>query len=58
MVPVEIATMQLTPEGFRLTFTAAMDAARLQNVKTYRLASTWQGAQVWLHFRPALICSV
>jgi|GEM_PF-5255786 len=40
MVPVEIATMQLTPEGFRLTFTAAMDAARLQNVKTYRLAST------------------
>jgi len=35
--PVEIATMQLTREGFRLTFTAAMDAARLQNVKTYRL---------------------
>lgn len=35
--PVEIATMQLTREGFRLTFTAAMDAARLRNVKTYRL---------------------
>lgn len=35
--PVEIATMQLTREGFRLTFTVAMDAARLQNVKTFRL---------------------
>lgn len=35
--PVEIATMQLTREGFRLTFTAAMDPARLRNVKTYRL---------------------
>lgn len=35
--PVEIATMQLTRDGFRLTFTTAMDTARLRDAKTYRL---------------------
>lgn len=35
--PVEIAAMQLTRDGFRLTFTTAMDAARLSDLKTYRL---------------------
>lgn len=35
--PVEIAAMQLTPDGFRLTFTMAMDAARLREASTYRL---------------------
>jgi mono/diheme cytochrome c family protein/glucose/arabinose dehydrogenase len=36
--PVEIATMQLTDDGFRLTFTAAMDADLLAQAKTYRLS--------------------
>lgn len=35
--PVEIATMQLIRDGFRLTFTTVMDAARLRDVKSYRL---------------------
>lgn len=35
--PVEIATMQLTAKGFRLTFTTAMDEARLREAGTYRL---------------------
>ena len=35
--PVEIAKMELTHDGFRLTFTTAMDAARLRDAKTYRL---------------------
>ncbi len=35
--PVEIAKMELTRDGFRLTFTTAMDAERLREAKTYRL---------------------
>lgn len=35
--PVEIAKMELTRDGFRLTFTTAMDAAQLRDAKTYRL---------------------
>ncbi len=36
--PVEIATMQLTQDGFRLRFTATMDATRLTEKASYRLS--------------------
>lgn len=35
--PVEIAKMEVTRDGFRLTFTTAMEAAQLRDAKTYRL---------------------
>ena len=35
---VEIATMQLTGDGFRLTFTTKMDEAALRAVQSYRLS--------------------
>jgi mono/diheme cytochrome c family protein/glucose/arabinose dehydrogenase len=35
--PTEIATMQLTSDGFRLTFTSPMNASQLRNPKNYRL---------------------
>ena len=35
--PVEIATMELTRDGFRLTFTTEMDAGKLGDVSSYRL---------------------
>ncbi|NLT70512.1 MAG: cytochrome c [Verrucomicrobiaceae bacterium] len=35
--PVEIATIELIPDGFRLTFTTAMDAEKLGDVSSYRL---------------------
>lgn len=35
--PVEIETMRLTKEGFRLTFTAEMDVVRLADAKIWRV---------------------
>jgi len=35
--PVEIAKMELTRDGFRLTFTTEMQAEQLRDAKTYRL---------------------
>src|SRR5690606_10061846 len=35
--PVEIATMELIRDGFRLTFTTAMDVGKLGEVSSYRL---------------------
>jgi mono/diheme cytochrome c family protein/glucose/arabinose dehydrogenase len=36
--PVEIATMQLIHDGFRLTFTAAMDETTMRDAKRFRLS--------------------
>lgn len=36
--PVEIERMELTREGFRLTFTTAMDTSRLADAKTWRVS--------------------